>query len=322
LCGGCHGGEKGENQEKRGSDAVLRHCLLVFWGEEGEQAVDDVVGQLCLAFEREVACVPEGVDHGDLVRVDAETGARVLQGVEDDEVEALTAELLLSVRALVVRLECEAHEALIGILALEAYRAQALVVGEDLGTVEPWVREYLSRRGLLGTAILWWEYGIDGQVLPPEKWREYCMASVTTHDLPPTLGYLESGHVRLREQLGLLLEPVEQELAVAERERDMWVERLIAFGVLDEALAGDHVEVMLAMHRYLRLTNSKVLVASLADAAGEKRAQNQPGTMNEYPNWRVPLADSGGKSLKLEDLFTADLPRRVADVMNGDRQDS
>ena len=122
------------------------------------------------------------------------------------------------------------HEALIGILALEAYRAQALVVGEDLGTVEPWVREYLSRRGLLGTAILWWEYGTDGQVLPPEKWREYCMASVTTHDLPPTLGYLESGHVRLREQLGLLLEPVEQELAVAERERDMWVERLIAFG--------------------------------------------------------------------------------------------
>ena len=214
------------------------------------------------------------------------------------------------------------HEALIGILALEARRAQALVVGEDLGTVEPWVREYLSRRGLLGTAILWWEYGTDGQVLPPEKWREYCMASVTTHDLPPTLGYLESGHVRLREQLGLLLEPVEQELAVAERERGMWVERLIAFGLLDETLAGDHVEVMLAMHRYLRLTNSKVLVASLADAAGEKRAQNQPGTMNEYPNWRVPLADSGGKSLKLEDLFTADLPRRVADVMNGDRQDS
>ena len=209
------------------------------------------------------------------------------------------------------------HEALIGILALEAHRAQALVVGEDLGTVEPWVREYLSRRGLLGTAILWWEYGAEGQVLPPEKWREYCMASVTTHDLPPTLGYLESEHVRLREQLGLLLEPVEQELAAAEQERSMWVERLISFGVLDEALAGDRVEVMLAMHRYLRLTNSKVLVASLADAAGEKRAQNQPGTMDEYPNWRVPLADSEGRHLMLEDLFTADLPRRLGEVMNG-----
>ena len=208
------------------------------------------------------------------------------------------------------------HEAMVGILALEAYRAQALVVGEDLGTVEPWVREYLARRGLLGTAILWWEYGSDGQVLPPEEWREYCMASVTTHDLPPTLGYLEGGHVKLREELGLLLEPVEDELAAAEQERNRWVKRLIAFGVLDENLADDQVEVMLALHRYLRLTGSKVLVASLADAAGEKRAQNQPGTTDEYPNWRIPLADSEGQPVKLEELFTASLPRRVAEVMN------
>ena len=40
------------------------------------------------------------------------------------------------------------HEALIGILALEAHRAGAFVVGEDLGTVEPWVRDYLRERGV------------------------------------------------------------------------------------------------------------------------------------------------------------------------------
>ncbi len=39
------------------------------------------------------------------------------------------------------------HEAMIGILLLEAYRAGAVVVGEDLGTVEPWVRDYLRDRG-------------------------------------------------------------------------------------------------------------------------------------------------------------------------------
>ena len=208
------------------------------------------------------------------------------------------------------------HDALVGILALEAHRAQALVVGEDLGTVEPWVREYLSWRGLLGTAVLWWEYGSDGQLLPPERWREYCMASVTTHDLPPTLGYLEGEHVRLREQLGLLLEPVAEELAVAERERAFWVSRLIDYGVLDPARADDTLEVMVALHRYLKLTNSKVLVASLADAVGEKRAQNQPGTMDEYPNWRVPLADADGRNIPLEDVYQADLPRRIAEVMN------
>src|SRR5690606_13065536 len=82
------------------------------------------------------------------------------------------------------------HEALVGILALEAHRAQAMVVGEDLGSVEPWVRGYLAERGILGTSVLWFEYDDNGGPLAARRWREYCMASVTTHDLPPTLAYL------------------------------------------------------------------------------------------------------------------------------------
>ncbi len=58
------------------------------------------------------------------------------------------------------------HEALIGILALEAHRSGALVVGEDLGTVEPWVRDYLRERGILGTSILWFEFDFDGDSRP------------------------------------------------------------------------------------------------------------------------------------------------------------
>jgi 4-alpha-glucanotransferase len=41
---------------------------------------------------------------------------------------------------------------------------------------------------------------------------------------------------------------------------------------------------------------------SLADAVGERRTQNQPGTTDEYPNWRVPLADSAGRPVLLDDL--------------------
>ena len=82
------------------------------------------------------------------------------------------------------------HEAMIGILALEAHRAGAVVVGEDLGTVEPWVRDYMRERGLLGTSILWFELDRDGDGGPlrAERWREYCLSSVTTHDLPPDGG--------------------------------------------------------------------------------------------------------------------------------------
>ena len=77
------------------------------------------------------------------------------------------------------------HEAMVGILALEAYRAGAVVIGEDLGTVEPWVRDYLRDRGMLGTSILWFERDAAGP-LRPEQWRELCLGTVTTHDLPPT----------------------------------------------------------------------------------------------------------------------------------------
>ena len=54
------------------------------------------------------------------------------------------------------------HEALVGILALEAQRAGAVVIGEDLGTVEPWVRDYLRDRGIFGTSILWFEKDAPG----------------------------------------------------------------------------------------------------------------------------------------------------------------
>lgn len=209
------------------------------------------------------------------------------------------------------------HEALVGILALEAQRSQALVIGEDLGTVEPWVRDYLARRGLLGTSVLWFEYGHDGGPLDSDYWREYCMASVTTHDLPPTIGYLAGDHVRLRHQLGLLTESLEEELEFTSREQAGWLNKLVEKQVLDPDKTTDPVEVMLALHRYLGKTPAKVLLANLTDAVGERRMQNQPGTTNEYPNWRVPLADETGKPISLEEIFQSPLADRLAAVMNG-----
>ena len=46
------------------------------------------------------------------------------------------------------------YEAMIGVVLLEAYRAGAVMIGEDLGTVEPWVRDYLAARELLLTIKL------------------------------------------------------------------------------------------------------------------------------------------------------------------------
>jgi 4-alpha-glucanotransferase len=198
------------------------------------------------------------------------------------------------------------HEAMIGIVALEAHRAGALVVGEDLGTVEPWVRDYLLLRGVLGTSILWFELDRDdpsGAPLRAERWREYCLSSVTTHDLPPTAGYLAGDHVRLRESLGLLTRPVDEELESSRTELAAWMAELRRVGLLGEA-EEEPERVVLALYRYLGRTPSRLLGVALTDAVGDRRTQNQPGTTDEYPNWRVPLTGPDGRQVTLEDVFT------------------
>lgn len=210
------------------------------------------------------------------------------------------------------------HEAMIGIAALEAHRAGAVVVGEDLGTVEPWVRDYLRERGLFGTSILWFELDRDGDggPLPAERWRQYCLSSVTTHDLPPTPGYLAGEHVRLRDKLGLLTRPADEELAADRRQQAAWLDELRRVGLLGEDLDGTGVdEVVVALYQYLGRTPSRLLALSLADAVGDVRTQNQPGTTDEYPNWRVPLSGPNGKKMQLEGVFTDPRAARLADVM-------
>lgn len=207
------------------------------------------------------------------------------------------------------------HDAMIGIVALEAYRAGAVVVGEDLGTVEPWVRHYLAARGILGTSILWFELDRDGGggPLQAERWREYCLSSVTTHDLPPTPGYLAGEHVRLRHSLGLLTRSAEEELAVDRAEQAAWLAELQRVGLLGEE--ADEQDVITGLYRYLGRTPSRLLALALPDAVGDKRTQNQPGTTNEYPNWRVPLTGPDGTPLLLEDVLTDPRAAALADAL-------
>jgi 4-alpha-glucanotransferase len=202
------------------------------------------------------------------------------------------------------------HEALVGILALEAYRAGALVVGEDLGTVEPWARDYLAERGILGTSILWFERDGSGRPKPPEHWRELCLATVTTHDLPPTAGYLTAEHVRIRAKLGLLTRPEPAELAEVEADLAGWMHELRARGLVGDQ-AGERATIE-ALHRFLRRTPCRLLGISVADLVGDRRAVNQPGTRDEYPNWRVPLTDGTGSPVLLEDLVASERAASLA----------
>ena len=201
------------------------------------------------------------------------------------------------------------HEAMIGILVLEAQRSGTLVVGEDLGTFEPWVRDYLVDRGILGTSILWFEYDGEGRPLRAEDYRTLCMASVNTHDLPPTAGYLAGDHVALRHELGLLERDLPEELEADATGREQVLDVLRGEGLLEEG--ADIEQTVLALHRHLARTPSMLLGVSLVDCVGERRIQNQPGTDEEYPNWRIPLADAGGAPVSIDDIATDERTARL-----------
>ncbi|MEV6836860.1 4-alpha-glucanotransferase [Streptomyces sp. NPDC051133] len=216
-------------------------------------------------------------------------------------------------------------DAMLALLALEATRAGAVVIGEDLGTVEPGVRETLQRRGLLGTSVLWFErdWEGDGHPLPPERWRADCLATATTHDLPPTAARLTGEHVDLRDRLGLLTRPAAEERAEATADAAEWLALLGSLGLLDLTAAGppgsDEEEEIRAVHRFLLRTPARLVGVWLPDGVGDRRPQNLPGTWDQYPNWRLPIADREGRPVPLEELVASPRLRGLLEVLREGR---
>lgn len=204
------------------------------------------------------------------------------------------------------------HEAMLGILLLEASRVGAVVIGEDLGVVEPWVREHLAERGVLGTSILWFEKKGE-EPTRPREWRELCMATVATHDLPPAAGYLDGVHVDVRDSLGQLSRPVAEERALDSADRERFLGMLRELGLLAEDASEE--ETVAALHRMLTWTPARMVGVAVADLVGDRRPVNLPGTHDEYPNWRLPLTGPDGQPVLLEDLFASARAEALARVV-------
>jgi 4-alpha-glucanotransferase len=215
------------------------------------------------------------------------------------------------------------HELIGGVLAAEAARAGAVAIGEDLGTVEPWLREFLAARRVLGTSMLWFERRADGTPRRPGGWRRGCLATVGTHDMPPACAFLTGEQVTIRAGLGLLTQPEAAERAAARTEAARWLRTLARAGLLAgpgavSGMAGTTPEEFtVALYAYLTRTPAVLIGVSLAEAAGERRPQNLPGTVDEYPNWRIPLTGADGEPVLLEDLPAHEGVRAVAQAVSG-----
>jgi 4-alpha-glucanotransferase len=162
---------------------------------------------------------------------------------------------------------------LLDIVALESHRARAVVVGEDLGTVEPGVPDALGSRAILSYKVLWFEED------DPADWPVEALATVTTHDLPTVAGlWTGSDATDQLATTGMSEEDVRR------GRRDL-LEKLWRDGLAGDATPAEAVE---AAYRQLSRAPSRLLSLSLEDAALEERRPNVPGTV-ERDNWSIPL---------------------------------
>ena len=175
---------------------------------------------------------------------------------------------------------------LLGLLAQESRRANAFVVGEDLGLVEPTVRRHLRQRGSLSYRLLWFE-GSE-----PDRWAREAVAAIETHDLPTVAGVWTGS------------EP--------EHRLHHLREKLVHMTHLPDGTPP--VDVAVNAYGALARGRPRLVLASLEDALGVHERPNVPGTTTEFPNWRRALP------LGLEEIETADGVLRIAQSMREARR--
>jgi 4-alpha-glucanotransferase len=108
------------------------------------------------------------------------------------------------------------------------------------------------------------------------------MATVGTHDVPTVSGFVTGDQVSVRARLGLLIDPGAERKA-SELRLSAWRDVLGAEHLLQPGRPASADEFTIAMYGYLSRTPAALIGVSLADATGDRRTQNVPGTRNEYP---------------------------------------
>ena len=175
---------------------------------------------------------------------------------------------------------------LLRLAALESHRNRAIVIGEDLGTVPRGFRGRLSKAGIYGMRVLWFERRRAG-FLPPQDWSTDAAAMTSTHDLPTVAGWWRGHDIETRAGLGL---PGDAGLEKADREKDrraLWKSfRKAGAASGDAPSPDDAARVADAAVSFMSRAASQLALLPLEDALGLQDQPNLPGTIDQHPNWR------------------------------------
>ncbi|WP_449244884.1 4-alpha-glucanotransferase [Desulfobacca acetoxidans] len=209
-------------------------------------------------------------------------------------------------------------EEMLKILALESVRRQTAIIGEDLGTVAPYIRDILGGYRILSTRLFYFERRDDGSFTPAEDYPDWVATSITTHDLPTLAGFWQGQDIQMRQQLNLFPNNQAATRAWEDRRRAKlailsllqhkgWLPPDTAQNLAESPELPEEVKWRVISH--LAQTPCRLLLLSLEDIFGWLDQQNLPGTKDEYPNWRVKLPKL------LEEIEKAKEPQQAAEII-------
>ena len=191
---------------------------------------------------------------------------------------------------------------LVAVLTLESQRAKCVVIGEDLGTVPEGFREYMAEHNLLSYKVVSRQKEKDGSFIAPKKYDYMSLAQFSTHDQATCLGFWGNVDVRIFNRCGLYVNE-EQFLSNMEaraKDRRNLLKALEDEGMLSaenkaeiskSVLSGEPLpkKIHRLLNEYTAKTESALYLVRLADVYLQSEMDNAPGTVFEYPNWRLKM---------------------------------
>jgi 4-alpha-glucanotransferase len=174
---------------------------------------------------------------------------------------------------------------LYAILALESHRSKTVIVGEDLGTVPPYVRRDMRKHNFQRMYVVHYELASSPRKGLPSVSRN-TVASLNTHDMPPFVSFWQGLDIKERLRLGLL--DSEGEKSERKNFADMKESLLASLkekGWLREGRE-NAADVIKACFSFLAASQTRILLVNLEDLWLETQPQNVPSTTAESPNWQ------------------------------------
>lgn len=168
------------------------------------------------------------------------------------------------------------RDAMLAVVRIEAARAGATVIGEDLGNIPGGLQDALAASGIFGCRLVQFEEDGNG-FRAPESYALHSLASFGTHDLPTYLGWRDGQDIAARATLGHLDDEVRDNAF-------LWRAELVRrFDAVSDEDGTD------TMHGFLARSASALVAVQVEDVLEVVDQSNLPGTVDDYPNWRRRL---------------------------------